>query len=159
MQLPIPAPLQPFVEHIWTLAAQHGSAPQPVIADGAVDLIVRLGAAVLPLDPTPLASRIRHGEAQAYVLGPRLLPVFVQLMPDTLLVGIRFRPGGAFPFFGTALADLTDCAIGLGEFWRPHSLPALAEKISDMPPSAAIAPRFRPPSGDQSSGAAPARPA
>lgn len=127
---PIPPPLQPFVDHIWAVDAQYGAPPQPVIADGAVDLIVRLGAAVHPVDSTALAPCMRQGEAKAYVLGPRLLPVFVQLMPATLLVGIRFRPGGAFPFFGTSLAEFTDCAIGLDTLWGRQNLPALAEHTS-----------------------------
>lgn len=127
LHLPIPAPLQPFVDNVWVLAAQHGTPPQPVIADGAVDLIVRLGAPVQPITASPLASRMRHGETPAYVLGPRLLPVFVQLMPATLLVGMRFCPGGAYPFFGTSLAELTDGAVSLDDLWRAPDLPTPTE--------------------------------
>lgn len=128
-ELPPPAALRPFISTIWFLDAHDGSAPEPVVADGAVDLIVCRGTPVHPLAASLPGSEPRDDLGPVYVVGARLVPVCIQLQPGTHLAGIRFRPGGAYPFLGTELSALRDTAVVLANLWPSYELPALDESL------------------------------
>ncbi len=53
---------------------------------------------------------------RAWVSGQRLGPIVIQSGPSTMM-GVRFRPGGAWPFFNKALPDLTDYVVPLDLIW------------------------------------------
>ncbi len=48
--------------------------------------------------------------------------------------GVRFRPGGALPFFGVPLSELTDDRVLLDDLWGRH-----ADALSDVAPERRLA--------------------
>jgi AraC-like DNA-binding protein len=128
--------LRPFVRAYWAL---HGAAaelrPQPVLPDGSSELIVHRQrpfrrhtslprVAAQPTSPLEVAAQ-PTSPLEVAVQPPRLLvgqmraPVVLQADGDADVVGIRFRPQGAFALlecpqhpFADEIADVD--ALGIG---------------------------------------------
>jgi AraC-like DNA-binding protein len=91
------------VECYWSIrAAAAPGVPNRVLPDGCADLIV--GIADLP---GPVA------------VGTMRTAAVYPLLGAVDLFGIRFHPGGALPFLGAPLGELTDRRIPLDDLWGP----------------------------------------
>lgn len=110
---PCPA-LARWVECFWTLHDELPRSERRVLPDGCADILVDLSG------PEPRAS----------VVGTMTRALLVPPAVRSELVAVRFRPGGAWPFFGAVarLDELTDRRVELGELWGTHArlLDALA---------------------------------
>lgn len=108
-----PPPLDLGVECIW-LAESDATEPRAIeriLPDGCLELIVHLG------DPFFRWSspRVRERQPRAFVIGQ--ITRFLLLEPGgpVRTLGIRFRPGGAGPFLGLPVHELTDQAVPLAD--------------------------------------------
>jgi AraC-like DNA-binding protein len=112
--LPAP-PLRRFLECFWFLSAENegGAAAEPVLPDGCTELIVHFG------DPFRRVTAAGDSEAQprAFFVGEMTRPLLVEPSRRVGTMGIRFRPGGAFPFLGFPLSELSDCVVALDVLW------------------------------------------
>jgi AraC-like DNA-binding protein len=90
----------------------------PVLPDGCSDLIWRAGDG-------------------AFVAGPDTGPNRVDLVPGTLLVGIRFRPGVGGAALGLPLAELRDRRVDLVDL-SPADAPTLHGELSPTEAAAAL---------------------
>jgi AraC-like DNA-binding protein len=103
--------LQPFVECIWTLngaAREVAIQPERILPDGCMELILHRG--------TPFR---RRGELQShcFIVGQMIDPVFLQVSTRIEVIGVRFHPGGAYPFLMIPMHELTHRFISLAEVW------------------------------------------
>jgi len=103
--------LQPFVECIWTLngaAREVAIQPEGILPDGCMELILHRG--------TPFR---RRGELQShcFIVGQMIDPVFLQVSTRIEVIGVRFHPGGAYPFLMIPMHELTHRFISLAEVW------------------------------------------
>jgi AraC-like DNA-binding protein len=95
----------------------------------------------------PLAHRtVPNGSAEIHavvgsavqVTGPRLSPTVTAIAPGTTVVGIRLRPGAAYPLLSVPASELAGRQVGLGELWgRDGDL--LAERLAEAGSAAAAA--------------------
>ncbi|HWA28149.1 MAG TPA: DUF6597 domain-containing transcriptional factor [Lacunisphaera sp.] len=115
--LHVPAgPVARFVEHLWLV---RGRVPRPMrhllLPDGAFVVIFNLG------EPQRLCERAdvrRHAVFRAsWVSGQQPEPIVIEQSGTYDLVGIRFRPGGAFPLFRFGVAELTGRVVELEDIW------------------------------------------
>ena len=107
-QLQVPPRLSRFVRWVRVypdLTAQSVTEPYRRLPDGELELSVRFGGS----------------ECSASVIGTRtrLLEKPAANSASSLLV--RFRPAGAYPFFGRPLSALTDQVVPLEELWRSEA--------------------------------------
>ena len=117
----VPAPLGAVVECVWFLrGAASGEVgvdedmTQRVLPDGCIELIVHLGDAFESIDAdggTPTR------QASSLVVGLLTRPLVLRPPGCVETMGIRFRPGGAYPFISLPLADLTDTTVSLDDLW------------------------------------------
>jgi methylphosphotriester-DNA--protein-cysteine methyltransferase len=88
---PVHPALRPYVRAYWTLQGCGGDSPQPVLPDGSTELVVHR-----------LHGFRRHTAGDAVLQSRRLFvgqmrePVVLEPAGDADVVGIRFRPHGAF---------------------------------------------------------------
>lgn len=128
MHVPI-APVSRFVEHLWLV---RGRVPQPsrhlLLPDGALVVIFNLG------EPQRLCERAdvrRHTIFRAsWVAGQQPHPIVIEQAGDYDLLGIRFRPGGAFPLFRSGVAELTGRVIELEDIWGAQAR-AVRQQLGD----------------------------
>lgn len=114
------APVSHFVENLWLVRGRVPQASrQMLLPDGAMVLIFNLG------EPQRLCERSdarRHQVFRAsWVSGQQPQPIVIEQAGAYHLVGIRFRPGGAFPLFGCSLAELTGRVVELEAIWGPEA--------------------------------------
>lgn len=78
---------------------------------------------VLPDGCTDLIWQQGYG---AFFAGPDTGPMPTVTPPDTVLVGVRFRPGAGGPALGVPLAELRDQRVDLAQLvpWLARELPA-----------------------------------
>jgi AraC-like DNA-binding protein len=109
-------PLDAMVECVWFLrgAGGHGAdALQRVLPDGCIELIVHLGDAFASLADTGARTR----QASSLIVGMLTRPIVLQTPACVDTMGVRFRPGGAYPFVVSPLAELTDRTVALDDVW------------------------------------------
>ena len=97
-----PAPrLQPYVRCYWTLRAPPvvGAAPQRVLPDGCVEMVLNLGARFTRYSP----EGHRETQPRALLVGPTTRHMSIAPSGEIWLVGIRFAPGGALPFLSVSI--------------------------------------------------------
>ena len=113
-----PSPrLQPYVRCYWTLRAPPvvGAAPQRVLPDGCVEMILNLGARF-----TRHASDGRtETQPRALLVGPTTRHMSIAPSGEIWLVGIRFAPGGALPFLSVSPSEIRDSAPSLDDVAAP----------------------------------------
>lgn len=100
-----------FIQFIWIARGILGHKRERVLPNGVVELIVNLGS------PHKVLEREDYAPASLYrdcwVAGIQNRHLVIEAVRETNLVGIRFRPGGAYPFLGFPLSELTDQVIEL----------------------------------------------
>ena len=110
------AALASWVVCYWTRSA-FASIGEPlvhrVLPDGCADVIFDL-----------------HGTALAVGTMTTTLVLKQRAAPD--VIGIRFRPGRAYPFFGMPLSEVTDRQIDLLELWGSDAA-NIAERVATQP--------------------------
>jgi AraC-like DNA-binding protein len=115
-QLAVPRRLERFVRAMRVVevpAATPEAAPEHYrrLPDGETELIVRFGD-----EPT-----------SATVIGTRTFALTKPATRGASALLVRFRLGGAHPFFGRPLSELTDRVVELEHLWTAQQLAQLAE--------------------------------
>ena len=114
-----PPSLDAFVECIWFLtdavddAGGELGAAQPILPDGCVELIFHFQ------DRFHAVGRrgVLHRQPASFVVGMLTTPLVVGAAGRVDTMAVRFRPGGAYPFLGLPLAELTDRFVDLDDLW------------------------------------------
>lgn len=120
-------PLDALVECVWFLSSDDAQAaePQQVCPDGCMELIFHFDT---PFAAGTGASRAR--QASSLLVGMMTRPLALEPPPAIDTMGVRFRPGGAFPFAGVSLASVTDRTVELRDLWGSSSAAALFERLA-----------------------------
>jgi len=100
---------------------------------------------ILPTGTLELAINLRQNELRFYDAGrtencSRFSGAIVSgaqgraLAPgqETAIIGVHFKPGGAFPFIGVPAGDLTDTHVNLDTLWGPAA-GRLRERLCEAP--------------------------
>ena len=90
--------LERFVECYWTRDDADGAETR-VLPDGCADIL------------------FPEGE-RPFVVGTMTRPLVVDRGDGSPIVAVRFRAGGAYPFFSVPLGELTDERVELRDVWR-----------------------------------------
>ncbi len=117
-ELPAPPPLDTLVRCFWFLTGDDlGSAPQTIVADGRVEIILHLA------NPFERVDDCGNAREQAHTLfsGQLTAPIRVRPNGSADIVGIRFRTAAAAALFRVPLSELND---------RVESLENLSPKLA-----------------------------
>ncbi len=110
-------PLSQFVENIWLVQGLFADyTREKILPDGAIELI-------FDLDPEP--KNIFEDEAstgfrtvkKAWISGERTRYIVIGAARNQSMVGVRFRPGGAYPFFRFPISELSESVTELDLIW------------------------------------------
>src|SRR5262245_34076426 len=121
-----PLKLQPFVECLWTLVgiSQSGQSEcQRILPDGCMELIFHRG------EPF---RRFHQVQPRSFIVGQMTAPVFVQASSRTEVLGIRFHPGGAYPFLAIPMRELAGQFVSICEIWNAFAA-ELEERVLTAP--------------------------
>jgi AraC-like DNA-binding protein len=110
------APLSKLIEHIWLFdGTSPAHAKERVLPSGTVQLIIDLSSRREPI-----------------VVGPRSEHMVIETAGRVSMLGVHFKPGGAFPFFGLPASELHNLDVPLDRLWGPRGRD-LASQIVEAP--------------------------
>jgi methylphosphotriester-DNA--protein-cysteine methyltransferase len=110
-----PGPLGQIVDRIWMCADEPPHARERILPSGTVELVFNLiDDEIRIYDPLKL-DRCRRFSG-AVVSGPYRTCFAIDPAQHASIMGVHFKPGGAFPFFG-AVDELADAHVDLDAFW------------------------------------------
>ncbi|MCP3143923.1 helix-turn-helix domain-containing protein [Pyxidicoccus xibeiensis] len=106
-----------FVKGFRVVSRGADARPYVRLPDGEVDLVIRF----------------RGERGAAHAIGPRLSPLRkgTEVLTPQMLV-VRFKPGGAYPFFGLPMSELTDRILSLDTLWGTEGA-RLREALTEAP--------------------------
>jgi AraC-like DNA-binding protein len=109
-------PLDQFIERIWYCSDTPTHTRERMLPGSNVDLGFNLAEDEIRIyDPAdPAVERKYPG---AIVLGTSTRSFFVDPRQRASVIGVHFRPGGAYPFLGIATSEIVDDNVALGDLW------------------------------------------
>jgi AraC-like DNA-binding protein len=93
---PSPASLCQWVDKIWISKGKSDSQKLTVLPNGSIDVVINFGSCMMLLEPD--AVTIKEIYKNFWISGFQHAPTIVHFESDISLLGIRFLPGGAYPF-------------------------------------------------------------
>jgi AraC-like DNA-binding protein len=110
-------PLDTFVERIWFCSDAPPQARQRVLPGGGnVDLIVNLVEGDFRVADPEHPGLVRDYSG-ATIRGTTTRSFLIDSKRRASLVGVHFRPGGAYPFLGISPSEIVDAHIPLDDLW------------------------------------------
>ncbi|MCM3903554.1 MAG: helix-turn-helix domain-containing protein [Pyrinomonadaceae bacterium] len=119
---PSPA-LAQHLECFWFLTSTDSSpgtsATERVLPDGCVEWIFHMGSPFQRAISTGITGNGGEWEPQprSFVVGELTRFLLLQRTGDVGVMGVRFRPGGAYRFLPGPLSDFTDRTVPTGDVW------------------------------------------
>ncbi|HEY3024968.1 MAG TPA: AraC family transcriptional regulator [Pyrinomonadaceae bacterium] len=102
-------PLSRFVELIWAVKGTPTYTREKVLPNGAIELIINLGSY------HKVVSKVDDRQFEVYrkswIAGMQEDYILIEALRESDLIGIRFRPGGAYPFLRFPVSEITNRVI------------------------------------------------
>jgi AraC-like DNA-binding protein len=125
-------PLSDLVHDIWSYESA-GAVPRKerILPTGTIELVITLREDVLRIyDAAMVTPRARF--SSALVSGPYSGMFGIDMDERRSVVGVHFRPGGAFPFLRVSAEELADQHVGLDALWGRAAI-ELRERLCAAP--------------------------
>jgi AraC-like DNA-binding protein len=94
---------------------------------------------MLPTATTELVIDLAGGmtnSPEALVVGPHSEHWALDSSRASAVIGVHFRPGGAFPFFGVPAGELHNARVSLDSLWGSNAANLVAEVLAGSSPAA-----------------------
>jgi AraC-like DNA-binding protein len=101
--------LSRFIQFIWIARGKVPHKRERVLPNGVIELIINLGAPHHTLEQDDYSRRTVFRDC--WLAGIQNRHLVIESLYDTDLIGIRFKPGGAYAFLGRPLSEFTDQVI------------------------------------------------
>jgi AraC-like DNA-binding protein len=111
-------PLSDFIDRFWLCSDAPPHDRERILPSGTIELVVNLGEDEIRIyDPShPDRSRRFSG---AVVSGAYSEFFVINPLQHASILGVHFKPGGAFPFLGAPPGELADAHVDLETLWGP----------------------------------------
>lgn len=112
-EIPPVRALAPFIECFWTLEGEPDplqNIPERILPDGCVEIILSFAERFAEISERS-EEVLQPGD---FLVGQMTRPVMIKPTGSVRLIGIRFHPGGTFPFVRIPMDETTDQIIELG---------------------------------------------
>jgi AraC-like DNA-binding protein len=112
-----PPPLAQFVENMWLVQGFSADyTREKILPDGAIELIIDLDTQPKTIFDDETSAVFRTVK-KAWISGERTRYIVIGAETNHSMVGIRFRPGGAYPFFRFPISELSESVTELDLIW------------------------------------------
>jgi len=110
-------PLSHFVENLWLVEGYATDfRREKILPDGAIELIIDLDTNPKTIFEDETSERFRT-VSKGWISGERTRYIVIGAEMNQSMVGIRFKPGGAYPFFGFPISELSESVTELELIW------------------------------------------
>jgi AraC-like DNA-binding protein len=126
-------PLSKFVDNFWLYEGSAvGQKAERILPTGTLELVVNLRQNELRFSDSGLSQNCSRFSG-AIVSGAHGRGFEGE--EETFIIGVHFKPGGAFPFLGLPASDLADTHVDLETLWGPSAC-RLRERLCEARTSA-----------------------
>ncbi len=109
-------PISEFVDHFWLFDGGHAPRNERIVPSGTIELVINLRDDEIRIHNG--AESKQHKRFSGAVLSGTYSSIFViDAMQHESMLGVHFRPGGAFPFLGALASELTNAHANLADLW------------------------------------------
>lgn len=109
-------PLDFFVDHFWLCTDSESDRYEAIVPSGTVEIVINLRHdEVRVYQPERLDHPVKH--AGAVISGTYDRPFFIDTRQHAKMIGIHFKPGGAFPFLGVDVSAIGSHHVDLADLW------------------------------------------
>jgi AraC-like DNA-binding protein len=132
--LPVSPPLNQWIQFVWISKGENDTTKSKILPNGVIELILNFGNKQKTLNKDTLQTDRYFKDY--WVAGLQSSPIIIQSLTDTNLIGIRFLPGGAYPFFKFPVSKLSDTVVEAD--WMKDELKELRKTINNLSDHQAI---------------------
>ncbi|MCI0447796.1 helix-turn-helix domain-containing protein [bacterium] len=126
-------PLSQFVNHIWYVkeCCTRNKSVERFLPNASMDLIINLGdepEKILGIDANDQNLK------RCWISGLHAKYIRIETPPRMCMMGVEFKAGSAYPFFGFPMSELTGSTVELDLIWGRDPMDArdaILESISD----------------------------
>jgi AraC-like DNA-binding protein len=122
------APLNEFVERIWLVSGAQSPRKERILPSGTVELVVNLREDRVQIDRTAQSADARSFSG-AVVSGTYSGAFIIDAMQHAAMMGVHFRPGGAFAVLGVPSSELANAHVDLAALWSEASARELRGRL------------------------------
>jgi AraC-like DNA-binding protein len=108
------APLSRFVEYLWLLSDTPAHAKERILPTGTLELVINLSEDEIRIYDEAGASRHLSGTV---ISGAYAGPFVIDTAEHAFIMGVHFRPAGAWPFTRAAPGELSDGHVDVAMVW------------------------------------------
>jgi len=113
----VPAkPLSDFIEFFWYANHKPPKIKERILPGGTVEFVIRLSKDRTNVFQSKDLSKARSCSGSV-ITGPQSEFFVLDKSEQDELLGVHFKPGGAFPFFGTPVDKLLNDHVSLDSVW------------------------------------------
>jgi len=109
-------PLAQFIERIWQCSDIPSFQPMRILPTGALELVINLREDEVRVYDSPQSDRCARYSG-AVVAGPYTECLMIDPMQHAAIIGVHFKPGGAFPFLSAPADEVADMHLDLETLW------------------------------------------
>ncbi len=109
-------PLGDFVDYVWLLSDAPPHPKERVLPSGTAELVVNLRDDEIRIYDALNPERYQRYSG-AVVSGTYRGSFVIDARQHASIMGVHFKPGGAFPFLGAPLGELADLHVDLQTLW------------------------------------------
>lgn len=125
-------PLNEFVERFWLVSGAQSPRKERILPGGTVELVINLHDDRVQIDRTPQRARARSFSGTV-LSGAYSGAFIVDAMQHVAMMGVHFRPGGAFVVLGIPSAEFADAHVDLAALWGDAAARELRERLCTAP--------------------------
>jgi AraC-like DNA-binding protein len=114
-------PLNEFVDHFWLI--ENGQAPrlEKILPSGTIELVVNLKHNEIHIHDPEQPDRFQRFDGAVFS-GTYSRSFVCNASQHEAMIGVHFRPGGAFPFLVIEASELTNTHANVADLWGKSAL-------------------------------------
>jgi AraC-like DNA-binding protein len=126
-------PLNELVDHFWLIEGGQTPRLEKILPCGTSELVVNLKNNEIHIHDADQPERYQRFSGAVFS-GTYSRSFVCNALQHEAMMGVHFRPGGAFPFLGTEASELTNAHANLADLWGRSGL-KLRERLCTAPTS------------------------
>ncbi len=114
-------PINEFVDYFWLFDGGQTARKEWIVPSGASELVINLRDDEIRIHDREQPDKHRRFSG-AVLSGTYSRVLVVDAMQHESMLGVHFKPGGAFPFLGALASELTNSHADLEDLWGRAAL-------------------------------------
>ena len=122
------APLNAFVERMWLVSGGQSHRRERILPNGTIELVINLRQDRISIDKTMHCARAQTFSG-VVVSGIYSGAFIIDAMQHAAMMGVHFKPAGAFAVLGVPLQEFADAHVDLAALWGDGAVRYLRERL------------------------------